>query len=514
MRSTTKALAVPICLTLLASALQAQGGCRIDEGRPGEVRDARNAILTRELAGSVEDKRTSFKRAVSLLTRPAERFRNNMIGRNLFLARALVNLALLPDTPAEVRRADAGFSDDPEGTVDLLAMADSLLDAVEAEQPACVSETEEIRRRPYAELINKAVNLYNERQIDSAEYYARRSLMIYGDNRLAYIAYNVLGNIQQSKDDIPGAIESFKKMAALMAGDTTSSVIEERKNTMILVAQLMTNAAEDLEGEQRVKAMREVVDYLEQVYLREFPGDVRAQSAIARAKSLSGDVEAAKQVFSDAINNPDKYTDIALLEMGVGAARAEMHAEAAALFEAGLKKNPYNRDGLFNLAATYDALGQYDKMPAILNRLLDIDPENPDNYRLWARYWRGRHEELRKTAQGKDASDPVFRELQAAIDSVTKYLSRFQDAPVKVSFTLFSHDGGRHVLGGNVENLTEQEKSYTLRFEFVDVNGNVLDTKEVAIENVPGKSSKSFRVEVTDKPGVVGFKYAPLTPRG
>jgi len=38
--------------------------------------------------------------------------------------------------------------------------------------------------------------------------------------------------------------------------------------------------------------------------------------------------------------------------------------------------------------------------------------------------------------------------------------------------------------------------------------GTVLETREVSVEGVRVKGSKSFRVELTDKPGVAAFRYA------
>lgn len=501
---------IPVALLLAVASTRAvaQEACKIDEGKPGEVKDARNAIVTREFAGTPDDKKKNFLRAVSLLTRPAEKFKGNMIGRNFFLGRALVNIAMLPDMPPTTRRGDIGYTDSPDGTIDLLVAADSLFDAVEAEQPACRTETtEEQRRKPYADLVNQAVNHYNNREVDSAEAKVNRALMIYPDYRLSYIAYNVLGNVQQTRDDNPGAIKSFRRMADLMKGDT--SQIEERANTTILVAQLMTNQGEALEGEAKKAAMQEVVAYLQE-FLKEYPNDLRAPSAIARAQILSGDEAAARKLFDEMLANPDKYTDLNLLEAGVGAARAGQNAPAIALFEAGLKKNPYSRDGLFNVAAVYDDMGEFEKLPAILDRLIAVDPENPANYQLWARYWQAKAKALKAPAEGKPEADPAVQAYAAANKSLLEAFTRMQDAPVKVVFTLFSHDGGRHVLAGTLDNLTDQPKSYTLKFEFLDTGGSVLDTREVPVEAVAAKGSKGFRVELLEKVGVVAFRYAPL----
>jgi tetratricopeptide (TPR) repeat protein len=503
-----------LALSLLAAAVvpamgQGAAACQIDYGKPGQVKDANKQVETNEIIGKPEDKRKAFIRAVTLLTKEPEKVRANQVAANMVLGRALIDLAMLPDMPRTVRRGDVGFTMDPDATIDLLATADSLLDGVEAQMPGCKAETEGWRRNPYSTLVNEAVNAYNAQQIDSADVLVRRSLMIYDNYPVAYFGYNILGNIQQSKDDVPGAITSFKKVAELMKGDT--ALVDDRKTTVILVAQLMIDHAEKADSAQRGTAMNEVVAYLNE-YLKEFPGDVKAQSAIATAQLKSGDVAAARRLFDEMLANPDKYTDLNLLEAGVGAARASQNAMAAQLFEAGLKKNPYSRDGLFNLATIYSdtSLGKISMMPEVLKRLNEIDPENPDNAQLGALYWQARARGLRAAAEGKDLPDPAAVAFKAANDSLLYYYERFQNAKTKVTFNLFSHDEGRHVLAGSIENRGDEEKSYTLKFEFMDVTGKVLDTREVAVEGVKGKGSKSFRVELTDKPGVAAFRYTPF----
>ena len=161
-----------LALTLLvagAMPAMAQGdACRIDYGKPGQVKDANKAVETSEVIGKPEDKRKAFIRAVTLLTKEPEKVRVNQVAANMVLGRALIDLSTLPDMPAKVRRGDIGFTQDPDATIDLLATADSLLDGVEAQMPACKTETEAWRRAPYSTLVNDAVNAYNAQQIRSA----------------------------------------------------------------------------------------------------------------------------------------------------------------------------------------------------------------------------------------------------------------------------------------------------------------------------------------------------------
>ena len=166
-RSASLALSL---MTAMSLPVMAQGeACRIDYGKPGQVKDANKAVETSEVIGKPEDKRKAFTRAVTLLTKEPEKVRVNQPAANMVHGRALIDLATLPDMPWKVRRADIGYTMDPDATIDLLATADSLLDGVEAQMPACKAETENWRRGPYSTLVNDAVNLYNAQQIDSAE---------------------------------------------------------------------------------------------------------------------------------------------------------------------------------------------------------------------------------------------------------------------------------------------------------------------------------------------------------
>lgn len=494
-------------LALVAMPAAAQEGCRIEYGRPNQIRDARNLVVTTQLGGKPpEEQRQAYARAVTLLTRDENRLAGNMIARNMVLGQALVNLATMPDMPAQVTRGDVGFATSPEATSDLLAVADSMLDAVEAEQPGCKEETEVVRRKAYAELVNNAVNAYNTRQVDEAETLSSRAVMIYDGYPMAYIAYNVLGNVLQTKNDLPGAINAFKRMAELA---TDTSALEERKNAITIVNELLNQQAEALEGDARNAKIAEQIAFLEQ-YSRELPNEVGIKAALAMAQLKAGNADAARQLFDDMSANPDKYSEIQIMEAGVTAARAEHPEFAGPLFEAVLRKNPWSRDALFNLAAVYDGANQHDKMPPVLEKLIAVDPENPDNYQLWARYWQARAQALRPAAEGKEPPDSAYMAWQEANNKLLEAFTRMQDAPVRVSFNLFSHDGSNHTLAGSIENRTDEQKTYTLKFEFLDANGSVLESRDVPVADVAGKGSKSFRVEIADKPGIVAFRYAPL----
>ena len=179
-------------LPALAGAQAPAAKCEIDEGKPNQVKDARNALVTAGLIGKPEEKKKQVMKAVGLLTTPQAA--SNNVGRNWLLGRALVTLAAMPDQPPVTTKASLGYSGAPQDQVDIVLAADSAFDVVEQAMPQCESETEQYRRVPYVPLVNQAVNMYNAKQIDSAVALAERALAIYPKSP---VAYNVIGNARQ-----------------------------------------------------------------------------------------------------------------------------------------------------------------------------------------------------------------------------------------------------------------------------------------------------------------------------
>ena len=473
-----------------AFAQAAQAKCEIDDGKPNELKDARTALVTAGLVAKPEEKKKQLGKAISLVTSP--KANANQVGRNWLLGRALVTYASLPDQPTVVPKASVGYAGNPQEQIDLVVAADSAFDVVEQAMPQCESETEQYRRVPYVPLVNQAVNLYNAKQVDSAVAIANRALMIYPKSP---VAYNVIGNAMQGKEDIPGAVDAFKKMLAAIGTDTAYA--DEKKQVMMNIPQLLAAAAETAEGAKKSEYAKQAAEAYE-AYLKDYPGDAGAQSGLARVQLMAGDSASANKIYTDMLSAPDRYNDMQLLEAGVNAARANKSKEAAQLFEAGLKKNPYYRDGLFNLAVTYLQTSQLDKMPPVLERLVSVDPNNPENYRVFVNYY-----------QEKVKTEKVTATKKLLSDSVLKYYKLFSEPAAKVTFNLFSHDGAKHTLAGNIENLSAAAKTYTLKVDFLDNSGNSVATQEATVGAVDPKASKPFRITV-EKEGVVAFKYAPV----
>lgn len=272
-----------------------------------------------------------------------------------------------------------------------------------------------------------------------------------------------------------------------------------------------------MEGEAKGAQMKKAAERFE-MYLKEYPNTPQAtnvQGALARALAASGDTAAAVGLFSKMLSEPQSYTPLQLFEASVAAVRADRTDEAIKLMELGLERNAYYRDAIFNLATLYHRQKQYDKMMPLAKRLLEIDPNNPDNFRIYAGAMQGPAEEykaeaeqLRNNRAKRAQFDAAMKKLQAQNDSVLKYVQLSQETPVRVTVQQMQTTGGTTTLTGTIENRSDAAKSFDLKFDFLDAQGNVVSSQSTTVQT-NANGSQTFKVETTGE-GIVAWKYAPV----
>jgi predicted Zn-dependent protease len=104
------------------------------------------------------------------------------------------------------------------------------------------------------------------------------------------------------------------------------------------------------------------------------------------------------KIYAPIVADPTKYGESTLMQAGVVASQAKHPEDAAKLFNAVLASNPYQRDALNNLAASYIFTNQFEKVFPLVTRLTDVDPSNPENWMLNAYSYAGL---LKTTKAGK-----------------------------------------------------------------------------------------------------------------
>jgi Tfp pilus assembly protein PilF len=422
---------------------------------------------------------------------------DNPTARNYLRGEAYVVYLMQPNTPAVVTRGTLGLTTNPAATVDLFAAADSSFTVVEKASPDCVSLVRQWRQqKPWLNTLNAAINALNANQLDSAEIFAKRSLLL---DRHAPYAYSVLGSIAHNRKDWTAASEYWKQ--ALTAAGTDTTYADVRTKTMYEIASSATDRADAATGAAKKAAAREAIKPW-QDYMAVATNDLLLADAIDNAATMylnAGDSVSVPAIYSPLLANPSKYGEISLVHAGVVATRNGHPAEAATLFNAALSQNPYSRDALNNLAATYIQNKEFAKAFPLIDKLVVMDPSNPDNPLLYAFAYQGMY---------RGTKDKKLQKIYT--DSLVYWNGKSESAPVKLAVTEFTRRPTETTVGGTIENRGTAAKTYTVNVELLDKNGTVVDTQTATVGPVSPKSTGKFKV-TSAKGGVFGYRYKPLT---
>jgi tetratricopeptide (TPR) repeat protein len=507
MNAWRKAMVCAMALGLLSTkaALAQRGGgkqgggqdkCNVESASSGQVKNAYSSVTLLQLgAAKPDDAKKRLTSAVKDLTSKPD-FGKDQMARDYTLGAALVLWYDQLGEPASVKRGDVGYATNPEGSVDLLAAADSAFRTVESQEPSCVDKTQFFRERPWAKLVNQVPALINEDKLDSASKVLDRSLVIY---RGSPYTYYFEGQLKQRKDDWQGAAQAYAKVAELakpqeVAADSGLANVKEFSEFGAAYATL--RSAQAMSGEQQKAEMKKAADMYRQ-YIKDYPNSANiepAQAGLAAALQGTGDTAALASIWQEMLANPARYTDVQFFDAGTQAFSSDQIPMAVQLMEAGHKSNPYLRGGLFNLANAYWKAEEFDKMAAVCRQLLAVDPNNPDNYQLMAIAYQG---------LSKKATDAKAK--KALSDSTLKYVTDADKLPVKVTFT-YGRDGATTKLNGEVEDLGTTPTNGTLKVEFLDKGGNVVTTQTVPLALKP-KEKKPVELSVEGQ-SIVAYRYA------
>lgn len=475
-----------------AAATPAANRCDIQASGSTAISNAYNALGRYNDTQDDAAKRAALTDAVKELS-GAPATGASATARQWVLGQTLVAWSLVDGQALAGPRSSYGYTTDGDARIEILAAADSALDAVVAAAPGCKDQVDNMRRLAYVTAANRAVAAFNAGNTDEAEAVANQSVVIYDENAPTY---HLLGNVAIKKQNWAMADSLLARAAAAAQSDT--SLASLRLNALESQAAVLNNLVATAEGEQqRQYATKQAAVYRELMTLQ--PDNAALQSGLAQALSMSGDTAAVAGIYSQMLANPSGYTSAQLLDAGIGAANSERYTDAVALLEAGLAKNPYYRDGLFALAFGYSTQNDFPKMAATASRLVAVDPSNPDNYNMLAQAY-----------QGILSSNPERDVQRAYLDSLQKTMAAAEKLPVKVSFSDFqAPSADQRVLNGTIENRGAAAADFVMNVEFLDAQGNVVATKQETIAAVPPGGSKPFSI-TGQGAGIAAFRYAPI----
>lgn len=464
---------------------------------------AKATLFLQQAAASVkakQDASKSLKLAIGALTAPSKDAKEaaDSVGRAYYLGQAYILILQQPGVAMTGPRASYGIATEPTANIDLLAAADTAFTMVEHAQPGCKAEIAEWReQKPWLDAINGAIAAVNAEHFDSAEVFARRALTI--DRRAPY-AYTVLASVASNKNDFKTATDMMRK--AIVAASADTIYADAKQNAMYDLANTLYTQYDAATGADKAAIGQQSIEAWE-AYIAIGTHDAR----VARGELVASQIALAlkdttqyTRIYAPVVADPAKFGDHAVLNAGVIATQAGRTADAVKLFGAVVNRNPYQRDALKNLAASYVGNKQPEKVAPVVDKLVALDPNNASNWLLYAYGYSG----LLKDAKEKTLT-------KAYTDSLVKYNTKSEKMTPNLEVREFTVDAAAKsaTLGGTIENRGAAAKSYTIQVEFLDKTGAVVGSQSVSVGPVAPKANAPFKA-TAQAADVVGYRYKPI----
>ena len=407
--------------------------------------------------------------------------------------------------------------------------------------PTCKEDIGLYRRQAWVPVFNTAAAAWQAGNTDSAIAQFRRANRIYRDEPLGFI---YLANLFVSRLEPDSAL----KRSDAAKYHTDSLVYATRMDSAAKYFRLAVPAASDPKyANERREAWLNVARvyhsekrYEEAAaaykeYLGAYPNDVQAKANLAElylrgnqrdsaialygAITAHADSASADDLFGAAgsvLSAIPQTPDTAELDAACGKAlkkktptvtarqistrcqpaaadtMQKFHALADPLYrlgvqtyQAGLAKNPYYRDALYNLTGISFMLKDTARVLLLAQRLYAVDPMNRLTLAKVAGAW----------------------QLVGKKDSALYYITLADSLPLEVTVGKFITNEQGAVLEGLFTNFhSKPSPAVKLTFEFVDGKGNVVSSVLQDASAVDAGGNKSFKLKA-DQPGIAAWRY-------
>ena len=422
-----------------------------------------------------------------------------------------------------------------------LGAADSALSKALALAPACKDDIALYRRQAWVPVFNAGVQAWQAGQSDSAIASFRRANQIYQAEPMGFV---YIANLFVSREEPDSALR--KTNAAKFHTDST--VYATRMDSAAKYFRLAAAAATDPKyARDRRDALFNVARVYHSVkrydeavaayreYLTVYSNDIQGMGSLAglymlmdkrdsatalynrildRADSASADdlFGAAGSILNAIPSSPDTATmdgdcakaakkkTPALTIRQIAARCAPAAADTmrkyhtltdpqyhlvAKAYQAGLAKNPYSRDALYNLAGVSYLIGDSANVLPLAQRLYAIDPLNRSTLAKLAGGW----------------------QLKGKKDSVLYYLQVAESLAVEITVSSFAVSEKEATLDGRVTNFRSKASApLSIAFEFLNAQGEAVGTQTEPVPALEPNASEEFKLKV-EHPGVVAWRY-------
>lgn len=492
-------LRVPALTAILAAtpAMAQQAECPVDVYSPNQLAQAGLTIGRAAQMGEAPEAQKVLRDAMKFL-QDEKKLAANPVGAGFLKAQIYVLWMHQDGIGNTLTNEQLNAKGVKTESVDLVSATDSLLKAVEALAPSCAEQTQQWRSaKPWTVRINKAYTFLGAEQLDSAEFYAKQSAQLFPSSPFVH---NIQAQLANKKGDTPGMLAHLRLAIAEAAKDT--SLAETQKQMQFQLAQTaqtyaMTGGAAD-KGPLQKEALGIFV-----TLLRAHPGandGSFAFSSAAEIIQLNQDSVAARELLAPMVADPSPYSDLTLLMAADLSRGFSRNADAMAMYAGALAKNPNIRDANYFLAYMYYEAKQPEKMLPLTDKLIEIDPSNGDNFLMRAYAY-----QLMAQAEKDAKKKAELLKQQDEFAAKENTLSQQH----KLLVNRFERRAEGAAIGGTIDNLGKAAKSFTLKMDFLDAAGNVVESMTAEVANVKPGDRGTFEFTPT-KAGIVAYKYEAL----
>lgn len=472
---TTRPMILTLACALAASSLAAQGGINLRLAQGQQAKYVAALCPIKAINSKVEKGIQSLRKSYEAKT-PAE--------KSAMLADARLNLMTAITQEAQANNAAAWYY---LARVALLrgdpVEADSGFTKAEELVPSCEIDITQYRQNNWAMLANAGIEFQKKGEIDSALALFRDASTLF---RALPHVYSNMGVVFANANKEDSAAVYFGKALAIAERDT--SLVEDRNTAALNLAIMYSRLGKHTDA---ITALRR--------YLAWKPDDSDARKVLAasfRSAGMPDSADAVETAMVEAFSktNLDSLDTGDLMSVGVAAFNAKRYPDAETAFAKAVQRNRWSRDALYNLANTYFAMKNNEKLIEYATRLLEMEPMNEDALRLLAQGQRGlnREEEVIKTA------------------------TRLVVLPFTVEITGFQTHPAKAVLSGEAIGREPQDAAgkplktapMTLVVEFVDLSGTVIDTEEITVPALKKGERHPVKLEGTGA-AITGWRYRP-----
>lgn len=389
------------------------------------------------------------------------------------------------------------------------AGADSAFSKVEAMLPDCVDDTDTHRYNLWVPVYNEAVTALRAGDWATAKPNLIKANAVY--HKEATVPF-YLASIYAQDSEPDSGIVYFKEALNMLAPDT---VVEGADTTLVWPD--TTAAKRDMYNTAVFNTARlyhqkqnwdSAVVWYERYRTIE-PDEMTTLQSLSGIYEMIGESDKAEELFEEMLSRADQLSSQDLFSTGVSLFQADRYEMAAEAFTKGLEKNPYFRDGVYNLGQSYFALANpleeepteptpeeraartawTVKMLGVAQRLVEVDPLNVASLQMLVQAYH----------------------LLGESDSTAAVIDQLNELDWEVVVTgFFQTDTGFDVTG-NIQNLREEAIEFPgLTLHWINASGETVATDTVPGQTIDGQATLDFHFAPVGE-GLAAWLYEPVS---